>query len=68
MKKFEAKTLELAYELASQSFETSITNLEIEIVQNPSKGFLGFGNKNAIIVARTKEQNNSHSNYQKKRL
>lgn len=57
MKKFEAKTLELAYELASQSFDTSITNLEIEIVQHPSKGFLGFGSKGAIIVARLKETN-----------
>lgn len=56
MKKFEAKTLELCYEMVSEKMQTSITNLEIEIVQHPKKGFLGFGTKNAIIVARKKEQ------------
>lgn len=67
MKKFEAKTLEEAYELASAGLETSITNIEIEIIQHPSKGFLGFGSKNAIIVARIKENNsfNSHRKEQK---
>ncbi len=64
MKKFEAKTLELAYEMASAGLETSITNIEIEIIQHPSKGFLGFGAKNAIIVARIKE-NNSFSSQRK---
>jgi spoIIIJ-associated protein len=64
MKKFEAKTLEEAYEQASASLETSITNLEIEIVQHPSKGFLGFGSKNAIIVALLKDQNSN--NYARK--
>ncbi|MCK9336880.1 MAG: Jag N-terminal domain-containing protein [Arcobacteraceae bacterium] len=64
MKKFEARTLEEAYEQASASLETSITNLEIEIVQHPSKGFLGFGSKNAIIVALLKDQNSN--NYARK--
>jgi len=49
MKKFEAKCLEEAYELATKEFECSITDLDIDIVQQPSKGFLGFGKKNAII-------------------
>ena len=49
MKKFEAKTLEEVYELATNEFNCSITKLEIEIIQQPSKGFLGFGKKNAII-------------------
>ena len=64
MKKFEARTLEEAYEQASASLDTSITDLEIEIVQHPSKGFLGFGSKNAIIVALLKDQNSN--NYARK--
>ncbi len=49
MKNFEAKSLEEVYELASAEFACSITQLDIEIVQQPSKGFLGFGKKNAIV-------------------
>ena len=49
MKKFEANGLEKAYELATAEFKCSITELEIEVIQQPSKGFLGFGKKNAII-------------------
>lgn len=49
MKKFEANCLEKVYELATADFSCSITELEIEVIQQPSKGFLGFGKKNAII-------------------
>ena len=49
MKKFEANCLEKVYELARAEFNCSITELEIEVIQQPSKGFLGFGKKNAII-------------------
>ena len=49
MKKFEANCLEKVYELATAEYNCSITELEIEIIQQPSKGFLGFGKKNAII-------------------
>ena len=49
MKKFEANCLEKVYELATAEFSCSITELEIEVIQQPSKGFLGFGKKNAII-------------------
>lgn len=49
MKKFEAKTLEEVYENASNEYQCSITDLEIEVIQQPSKGFLGIGKKNAII-------------------
>ncbi len=49
MKKFEAQSLEEAYELAKEEYNCSITKLKIEIIQQPSKGFLGFGKKNAII-------------------
>ena len=51
MKKFEANCLEKVYELATAEFNCSITELEIEVIQQPSKGFLGFGKKNAIIQA-----------------
>jgi len=51
MKKFEALTLEEAYAEAAKVFSCSITELEIQIIQNPSKGFLGIGRKPAIIVA-----------------
>jgi spoIIIJ-associated protein len=58
MKKFQAITLEEAYELASTEYSCSIVDLEIEIVQQPSNGFLGFfGKKEAIILASTKKSN-----------
>ena len=51
MKKFEASTLEEAYALAASDFCCSVTELEIQIIQNPSRGILGFGRKNAIILS-----------------
>lgn len=51
MIKVEALTLEEAFAQASQTLSCSITDLEYEIIQNPSKGFFGFFKKNAIIVA-----------------
>lgn len=54
MKNFEAKTLEEVYELATNEFSCSITELEIDIIQQPSNGFLGFGKKTAIIAASLK--------------
>jgi len=65
MKKFEAKSLEEAYELATLEFACSITQLNIEIVQQASKGFLGFGKKNAIISVLEK-RNNSHNSRESK--
>ncbi len=67
-KKIEAPTLEEAYKLASKELDCSITDLEIEIVQNPSKGFLGIGKKNAIIIAtcKKKEQNDNKIELEKK--
>jgi len=64
-KTFEAKTLEEVYEKASESLNCSITNLEIEIIQAPSKGFMGFFKKNAIIKAKiisTQTQENFQKN------
>ncbi|MCH5323413.1 MAG: Jag N-terminal domain-containing protein [Helicobacter sp.] len=55
MKKIEAPTLENALIEASKFFECSIVDLEYEIIQNPSKGFLGVGKKSAIICAELKK-------------
>ena len=49
MIQFEADCLEKVYELAKKEFNCSITELEIEILQQPKKGFLGIGKKSAII-------------------
>ncbi len=54
MKKVEAPTLEEAYEKAATQLACSITDLEYEVVQYPSKGILGFLKKDAIIVATCK--------------
>ena len=51
MKKIEAESLNQAYADAAAHFECSVTELKIEIVQQPVKGFLGFFKKSAIIVA-----------------
>lgn len=51
MIKIEATTLEEAYKNAASSLECSVTQLKIEVVQYPSKGFLGLFKKSAIIVA-----------------
>ena len=51
MIKIESSTLEGAYQDAASSLECSVTELKIEVVQTPSKGFLGLFKKSAIIVA-----------------
>jgi len=51
MKKIEAPTLELAYAQAASEFGCSVTALQVEIVQFPSKGILGLFKKTAVIVA-----------------
>ena len=61
MKKFEANCLEKVYELATSDFNCSITDLEIEIIQQPSKGFLGFGKKSAIIQVCVKDNCKTYS-------
>ncbi len=54
MKKVEATTLEEAYQKAATELACSITDLEYEVIQHPSKGILGFLKKKAIIVATCK--------------
>jgi spoIIIJ-associated protein len=55
MKKVEAPTLEAAYAEASKVLNCSISELQSEVVQHPSKGILGFLKKNAIIIATCKK-------------
>lgn len=54
MKKVEADTLEEAYHKAATQLACSITELQYEVVQHPSKGIFGFLKKKAIIVATCK--------------
>ena len=56
MKKIEAPTLQEAYTKASEELGCSITDLDFEIVQSSSKGFLGLFRKNAIIIAKCKDR------------
>lgn len=55
MIKIEAWSLEEAYTSASEQLNCSITEIEYEIVQYPSKGFLGIGRKMAILIAAPKQ-------------
>lgn len=55
-KQYEAKTLEEAYEKASKSLNCSIVELHIEVIQSPSKGFLGLFSKQAVISAKVKSR------------
>ena len=54
MLKVEAETLESAYSQAANELSCSITQLDIEIIQTPTSGFLGFFKKQAVIVATIK--------------
>ncbi len=56
MVKIEALTLEDAYAQAATKLECSVTELQVEIIQHPSKGFLGFFKKHAIVVASSKSK------------
>ena len=47
--RIEAKTLEEAYSKAAEVLGCSVADIEAEIIQYPSKGFLGLFSKNAII-------------------
>lgn len=52
-----AKTLEEALIQASIALNCPIINLQYEVIQTPSKGFLSIGKKEAIILAGVKETN-----------
>ncbi len=54
--RIEAKTLEEAFSKASEALGCSVADLDITILQHPSKGILGIGKKNAIILAKCKRK------------
>lgn len=54
MIKIESATLQDAYEKAAMHFSCSVTELQVEVLQHPSSGILGFFKKSAIIVASCK--------------
>ena len=56
-KEITAKTVDEAITKACLEFETSSDNLEIQVVQEGTSGFLGFiGSKPAVIKVRRKVQ------------
>ncbi len=55
MIKIEAASLESAYAKAAEKLECSVTELDVEIVQSPKKGFLNFFKKSAVIIATCKQ-------------
>jgi len=61
MKKVEAATLEAAYAKAAKALACSVSELQSEVVQHPSKGFFGFMKKNAIIVASCTKSNKTET-------
>jgi spoIIIJ-associated protein len=62
-KEFEGKTLEEVYEKASESFNCSVNDLNIDIVQAPSSGFFGFFAKKAIIKAKLRIQTKKYNKH-----
>lgn len=61
MIKIEAASLEAAYSEAASKLECSITELNTEVIQQPSSGFLGLFKKSAIIVATSKIESSSEN-------
>lgn len=55
MKKITAPTLQEALSQAALEFGCSVTELEYEVIQYESSGFLGLFKKQAIIIAHTKD-------------
>ncbi|WGS64270.1 RNA-binding cell elongation regulator Jag/EloR [Marinitoga aeolica] len=50
-KQFEGKSIDLAFEEAVKYYGVSPEEINFEVIQQPKKGFLGIGNKSAIISA-----------------
>jgi spoIIIJ-associated protein len=55
MIKIESANLQDAYEKAALHYSCSVTELQVEVLQHPNSGFLGFFKKSAIIVASCKK-------------
>jgi len=56
IKRYEANSLEEACSLASEELKCNIEELDYDIVQYPTKGFLGLFAKKAIIVVAIEEK------------
>ncbi|MDR2080827.1 MAG: Jag N-terminal domain-containing protein [Campylobacteraceae bacterium] len=52
--KIEADTLEEAYSKAAKELSCSVTELDLQVLQYPKSGFLGFGKKGAIVEVKRK--------------
>ena len=67
---FEGKTLEEVYTKASEYFNLSISELNIKIVQYPSKGLFGLFSKKAIIDVEkpTEEKEKIEKKYEKENI
>ena len=59
----EAITLEEAYSKAANELSCSVTELELNVIQYPSNGFLGFGKKIAIVEAKKIGDKSSHTKH-----
>lgn len=62
---FEGNSLEEAYESATSTLKCSITDLHIEVIQSPTKGFLGLFAKKAIINVQHKNIKSTSSKTEK---
>ena len=56
MIKIESASLQDAFEKAALHYGCSVTELQVEVLQHPSSGFLSFFKKSAIIVASCKKE------------
>ena len=56
MVKIEAPSLEEAYKKASEELGCSVTDLDIKVIQHPSKGILWIGKKNAVILVKCNKE------------
>lgn len=65
MKKIVEKSLEAALIKASTELGCSVVDLEYEVVQNSSNGFLGLGKKEAVIIVDTKNKTTQKTEYAK---
>lgn len=68
MIKIVSVTLEDAYKEAASALECSVTELNIEVIQSPSSGFLGMFKKSAIIVAAKKTKDTQKTETTKEKV
>ncbi|MDR2635630.1 MAG: Jag N-terminal domain-containing protein [Campylobacteraceae bacterium] len=61
----EADTLEEAYSKAAEELSCSVTELDLQVLQYPKSGFLGFGKKSAIVEVRRKADAGNHQRYER---